>query len=187
MKKVSFYSALTAIAVILILVLATTAEAQQRKPKKVKLDCDNYKTDKEFFRNRFVGQSQQEDVAMKIGKANAREELATMIKDEVKKVGKDFLNSYGKNMSEELERKFITLTIQVVDATIYNSYSVCEECRYDKKGKFYKYSTAMEMAKADYVKELERELKKDDELKINFEMEKFEDDFWKILNKDYEN
>ncbi len=177
----NYSKSLFAIGALLLLIAGISCTSLKNVPQPCK--GNKYETDKKFYRARFVGQSLREDVAMKMGKANAREELATQMRDHIRRVNHDFLADYAKNLSEDLKMKFVNLTIHVIDIVLYNSYSICEDVKYDKQGGFYKYWSVMEMSKDEYVKALNNEISKDDELEINFEMNEWEDKFWGIHEK----
>ena len=85
---------LFAIAALLVLIAGTSCTSLKNVPQPCQ--GNKYETDKKFYRARFVGQSLREDVAMKMGKANAREELATQMRDHIRRVNHDFLADYAK-------------------------------------------------------------------------------------------
>ena len=177
MFKINSNFAIAAIAIMMALTSCSTMT-------KVADPCNGgkYKTDKDYYRARFMGQSVREDVALEQAKAGAREELGSQVKTHVQMVNDRFLTDYAKNVSEELKMKFVKFTRQIVDVVLLDSYPICDEPYVHRKDGYFKYYVVMEMSKEDYLKKLQMELSKDEELEINFEMEDYEKTFDKIFN-----
>jgi len=177
MFKINSNFAIAAIAIMMVLTSCKTMT-------KVADPCNGgkYKTDKNYYRGRFMGQSVREDVALEQAKFGAREELGSQIKTNVQMVNDRFLADYAKNVSEELKMKFIKMTRQIVEVVLMDSYPICEEPYFHRKDGYFKYYVVMEMSKEDYLNKLKQELSKDEELEINFEMEDYQKTFDKIFD-----
>jgi DNA polymerase III delta prime subunit len=154
--------------------------------KKAIAPCiDNkYETDKKFYRARFMGQSVLEEVAYEQAKEGAREELAAQIKNHVQRVNDRFLEEYHQNLTEDLKLKFVKFTRQIVDVVLYDSYIVCQAPYKQRKENYYKYWVVVEMSKEDFLNRMSQEISKDDELKIDFDMQNYEKTFDEIFNKE---
>lgn len=142
---------------------------------------NKYKTDKKFYRARFMGQSVLEETAYEQAKDGAREELATQVKNHVHRVNDRYLEDYHKNLSEDLKLKFEKLTRQIVDETLYDSYIVCEEPYFHRKERYFKYWVVVEMSKEDYLNRASQEIPKDEELKIDFDKQNYQKTFDEIF------
>ncbi len=168
------------IAVLSLLLLSTSCQTQ----KKVKSPCTSrkYLTDSEYYRARDIGKSAREDVALKVARSGARDEIASIVKAHVMKVTDDYLKQREEDFNEELKSDFIERCITVVDQVLYNSYSICEEGLQNRKTKQYSYFVVIELSKKDYLKALEAEMKDEKNLKFDFEKEEFNKVFDRYIN-----
>ena len=176
MSKINLTIAMAAVTIIMML-------SGCGEMKKAVAPCleNKYETDKKFYRARSIGQSVLEEVAYEQAKENAREELAAQVKNHVQRVNDRFLEDYHKNLAEDLKLKFIKLTRQIVEETLYDSYLVCQEPYQHRRDKYFKYWVVVEMSKEDYLNRVNKEISVDDELKIDFDMQNYQKTFDEIF------
>lgn len=177
MKKINFLIAMTALTIMLVISSCSTMI-------KVADPCSGkkYFTDKEYYRARFMGTSVLEDVALKAAKNNSRQELASIMKIHVQKVGEDYLKQKFNKLDENVAKDFQEMIISVVDEMVYDSYSICEEALQDRKTKSYKYYVVLETPKSIYTTKLAEEMQKDNNLRFDYDKKLFEEVFKKYID-----
>jgi hypothetical protein len=113
---------------------------------------------------------------------NARNELAQAINTTVKTVTDNYVNSRTMDNKEALEQRFESLNREVVDQTLSGIVTKCEKLVQTKEGN-YKTYVAIELSAADLISKYNERLSKDDQLKIDYDYEKFKDTFNAEMDK----
>lgn len=114
--------------------------------------------------------------------ANARAELAASISTTVKAVTDNYTNSRELNNKEQVETRFEQLNREVVEQKLSGVRTICEKLVRTSEGN-YKTYVALELSAEDLVAAYNERLSKDDQLKIDYDYEKFKDTFNKEMEK----
>lgn len=132
-----------------------------------------------------VRESMDQQMAKQMARSSALEEMASKISVTVKSVIDDYYNSRSVNMNEETKRRFEGLSRQVVDQTVKGYRTVCEKYTVSTKSngaEIYKCYYGIELGKDDVAKSLYKGLTNDDKLRLDYDYEKFKEEFNKQLN-----
>ncbi|HTJ51640.1 MAG TPA: hypothetical protein VL443_19405 [Cyclobacteriaceae bacterium] len=139
-------------------------------------------TTSKFFRSNSIGESMDQVTSKKKALANARAELAASIATTVKAVTDNYTNSRELNNKEQVETKFEQLNREVVEQKLSGVRTICEKLVRTSEGN-YKTYVALELSAEDLVAAYNERLSKDDQLKIDYDYEKFKDTFNKEMDK----
>ncbi len=179
MKK-SIYSSLLLVAIGGVFMVG--CKSKQAPPPKgeteVVVPCSGpeFFTDSKFFRANSIGESSDQVISKKKALSNARGELAASIQTTVKAVTDNYVNSRAMNNKEQAESRFEQLNREIVDQKLSGLRTICEKLMQTKDGS-YKTYIAIELSAEDLVAAYNERLSKDDQLKIDYDYEKFKDTF----------
>lgn len=132
-----------------------------------------------------VRESMDQQMAKQMARSSALEELASKINVTVKAVIDDYYNSRSVNMNEETKRRFEGLSRQVIDQSVKGYRTACEKYSLSTKpngAEVYKCYYGVELGTDDVAKSLYKGLSNDDKLRLDYDYEKFKDEFNKQLN-----
>lgn len=154
------------------------------KEVEINLYCSGaeYTSDKKHFRASGTGKSNNLEIAKEKAYSNTRGRLAALINVTVKTVTDNYAKSATMNGQEIAQDRFETLSRQVVDQSLNNTKIICEKLTQDKQGN-YTYYVAMEMASDDLFNDMNNTLSKDQELKIDYDYERFKKTYEDEMNK----
>lgn len=143
--------------------------------------------DKTHFRSTGINTSAMIQVAKNIAISNAKAELAGKISTSVQSVTQNYYNQRNMEMTNSTLAKIEGMSVQTVDQTLKNTKTICDITTKIKedgpnKGKYVSYIT-QEISIEDVIKEVGEVLSKDKELRVDFEYEKFKEEFEKEMNK----
>ena len=141
-----------------------------------------YKTDKEFFRAKQSGKSQDLATSKKIALQNAKSELAGNIKAIVKRVTDQYTNQRTVGDKQDFENKFEELAREVVDQTLTDVRVIDEKIFKETDGKF-SYWVAIETSKQSILDGVEAKISKNEKLQLDYDKKKFEDVFNSEMEK----
>lgn len=141
---------------------------------------DDFFTTKKYFRANSVGESLDQSVSKKKALNNAKGELAGAINTTIKATIDNYVNSREMNNVEQVEERFEGLTREVIDQEIRGIKTICEKLFKTKDGK-YKTYLAIELSAQDLLVKMDKKLAKDDQLKIDYDYEKFKATFEKEM------
>lgn len=142
----------------------------------------DYRSNEEFQKASGVGESMDQSVAKKKALANARGELAQSIKVSVSGALDNFNISREKNNTEDLEERFVELSEQVYKQNLTGSHIICDKM-VKTEDKNYKSYIAIELSLNDVVKAIDQGLSEDDKARIDYDYEKFKEEYEKALKK----
>ena len=150
----------------------------------VKILCSGtqYFSDNEKFRANSIGESGDQIISKKKAMNNAMGDLASSINTTIKSVIDNYVNSREVNNVEEFSEKFEGLTRQVVDQEISGVKTICERTTMTPSGK-YKTYLAIEMTGEDLLKSINERLSKEEQLKVDYDYQKFKESFEKEMSK----
>ena len=177
----------TIIAIAATMIVGCKSKEKNKIPegeKEVVIPCSgpDYFTTNKVFRANSSGESMDMNTAKKKALTNARNELAQSINTTVKTVTDNYTNSRTLNNKEDVETRFESLNREVVDQTLSGIRTICEKM-VSTKEKTYKYYVAIELSADELVAKYNERLSKDDQLKIDYDYEKFKDTFDKEMAK----
>jgi len=140
-----------------------------------------YKTSKKFFRASSFGNSVDQATSKKKAVSNARADLASSINVTMKEVSDQFVNSLesgGDGGSiESFRAKFTDNIRTVVNQRISGSIVICEEYRLNRKTKKYSSYVCVELSAKKLADQVAKQLSRDDELRVEFDYQKFQETF----------
>ena len=139
-------------------------------------------TNKDYFRASAFGESQDQMLAKKKALASARDELASSIEVTVKGVTDNYLSSREVANVEEAKERFETISRQVVNQKLNGIRTICEKYTKTVAGN-YKCYVSIELAGNEIMDGMKERLSNDEQLKLDFEYEKFKGE----LEKEMEN
>ena len=147
----------------------------------VKVLCSGpeYFTTKEFFRANAVGESTDQATSGKKARSNAKGQMAGDINSLMKIVTDNFVNSLESNNQETVREKFTSNIRTVVEQKLSGIKTICERLTRTPEGKYKTYK-AVELSASDLVATVNRKLSNDEELRVEYDYQKF----LKIFNEE---
>jgi hypothetical protein len=152
-----------------------TSLAKAAGEKEVSVPCDDKRTDKDFFRGLGIGQSKDLNTARDKARMNANAELAGSISTTIKQVLEKYVNDAGQSPADYAET-FEGMTKQVVNQQISNLSIACSQT-VQTTDDMYKIYMAVEAAKNEVYKTLERDAAGSKKMETIFNREKFRTKF----------
>ncbi len=139
-------------------------------------------SNKKFFRANAVGESLDQMTSKKKALSNAKAQLAGDIQTTMKVVGDNYVKSSEFNNTEEVLERFEENARTVVNQQLSGIKTICEKLTKTPEGK-YKTYIAIELSGDDLVSAYNERLTKDQNLKIDYNYEKFKETFDKEMEK----
>lgn len=144
---------------------------------------DEYFSDKKHFRANSLGESSDQATAKKKAMANARADLASSLQTTIQGVVDNYVNSREYNNREEVEERFEGLTREIIDQRLRGVKVICSQpVMVNTTGK-YKYYVALELSGDDIVADYNERITKDEQLKIDYDYERFKETFEEEMQK----
>jgi len=175
--------------IITVMLSATSCKTTQPLEKttgdveiSVPFSESKYKTDKEFFRAKQSGKSQDLATSKKIALQNAKSELAGNIKAIVKRVNDQYTNLRTVGDKQDFENKFEELAREVVDQTLTDVRIIDEKIFKETDGR-YSYWVAIETSKESILEGVAAKISKNEKLQLDYDKKKFEDVFNSEMDK----
>ena len=141
-----------------------------------------YKTDKEFFRAKQSGKSQDLATSKKIALQNAKSELAGNITAVIKRVTDQYTNQRTVGDKQDFENKFEELSREVVTQTLSDVRIIDEKIFKETDGR-YSYWIAIESSKQTILEEVTAKITKNEKLQLDYDKKKFEEIFNSEMSK----
>jgi hypothetical protein len=141
-----------------------------------------YKSDKDFFRAKQSGKSQDLATSKKIALQNAKSELAGNIKAIVKRVTDQYTNQRTVGDKQDFENKFEELAREVVDQTLTDVRIIEDKIFKETDGR-YSYWVAIETSKQSILEGVAAKISKNEKLQLDYDKKKFEDVFNSEMEK----
>jgi len=127
--------------------------------------------------------SMDAQVAKRIARTAALEELASKVEITIKTLAEDYVLRTQKNLTEEIEKRFENKTQTIVDKTLTGYTTACEKFTQNKSTKKYSCYIALEISEEKVLKPAYQELQQDPELKNALpNYEKFAQKFNEVVN-----
>ncbi len=153
--------------------------------KQVDLPCfqDKYTPTKKDYIASGRGISIDQVTSRKKALLNAKQEIAGLIRTNIRSLTDDYTLSRTINNREELKSRFETITSEVVDEMLMDIDIKCQELGYDKKLNQYNTYVALSISKDDAAKNIVNKLSKKDKEELDLDYEKFRS----LLDKEINN
>jgi hypothetical protein len=150
----------------------------------IEIPCNGpeYFSKKGFIRASAVGESQDQMMAKKKAQANSREQLAATLNVTIKTVVDNYYSSKAIGNAEEAKTRFEGLTRQVVDQQLSGVATICEKFTKTRQNT-YKCYIAQELNGEEILKNFQNKISNDAKLRLDFEYEKFKNEFNKEMEK----
>lgn len=150
--------------------------------KQVELPCfqDKYTPTKKNYIASGRGISIDQVTSRKKALMNAKQEIASLMRTNIKSLTDDYSISRNVNNKEEFKSRFETITSETVDQMLVDIDIKCQELAYDKKQNQYNTYIAISISKDDAAKNIVNKLSKKDREELDLDYEKFR----KLLDKD---
>lgn len=144
---------------------------------------DDYFSDKKMFRANASGESLDQMTAKKKAMSNARAQLSADINTIMKVVSDNYVKSSEVNNDEEVLERFEENARSVINQELRGVKQICEELVRVKATGKYKYYVAIELAGDDIVEAYNNRLSDDDQLKVDYNYERFKKTFEEEMEK----
>lgn len=143
---------------------------------------DEYLSTSEFIRAGFFGESSDMAMSKKVAKSNTLGQLASQIEVTVKAVIDNYNNRRQLNLNENVEKRYEELIRQVVNQKITGYKTICEKVTKTKENKYRTY-LVYELPVDNVLNPIYNRISKDDELKVDYDYQKFKNTFEEEMKK----
>ncbi len=143
---------------------------------------DKHMSTSKIFRSNAIGESMDQMTAKKKARSNAQAELAKTISSTMKIVGDNFVKSSEFNNKEEVTETFNEMSRTVVDQELTGAIKICEKFTKTENGN-YKCYMALELSGEKIVTKYNERLSKNEQIKADYNYEKFKETFEKEMEK----
>lgn len=139
-----------------------------------------YFSDDEYFRANNSGESTSQSMAKKKAMSNARLDLAAAIETQVKAVIDNYFSSYTSGQDIEDKERYEGLSREVINQELNGIRTICEQFTKTESGN-YKCYVAIELAGDEILNGMKNRISDDEKLRIDFQYEKFKEEFEKEM------
>lgn len=187
MKTNKFLNFLIGISCITLISAMSGCKSKQEIPKgevSFETPCTGpeYFSKKGIIRASALGESQDQMMAKKKAQANSREQLAATLSVTIKSVVDNYYSSKAVENAEQAKTRFEGLTRQVVEQQLSGVATICEKFTKTRENTFKCY-IAQELNGEEVLKGIQNKISNDEKLRLDFEYEKFKNEFNKELEK----
>lgn len=155
------------------------SKVEKSEEVEIPFTSKQYRSNKDFFRARQVGESTDLATSKKIAEQNAKAELAGNIQSVIKSVTDQYTNQRTVEDKVEFENKFEELSRQVVFQDL-KEINIIGEKLYRKKDGIYQYWIVVEGSKEMVYNDVLNRINNDAKLQLDFDKYQFE----KIFNEE---
>jgi len=197
MKKITLKNGLAFLMLITVAFFATNCSSTKKvadatPPSKsvyeeeveIKQFCSimDYPSTDELIRGASFGESKDMAMSKKVAKSATLEELSSKIEVTVKAVIDNYNSRRQKDMNESVESRYEELIRTVVNQKITGFKTVCDKTTKTKDGKYRTY-LVYELPINNVLNPVYTNISKDDELKVDYDYQKFKSTFEEELKK----
>jgi hypothetical protein len=152
----------------------------------VKIPCSGlkYSSNDKYFRGTGSAVSRTINTAKVRATMNASNSLAGDIKVLVTSVNEEYTKEVQVNDGFEFGQIFESMVEQVIEQSISNSYTTCEELTKDTSNGLYTSYITREVGVDDFLSNIVQEINENDELKLKYDKDRFKEIFKERLNRD---
>jgi hypothetical protein len=141
----------------------------------------------ELIRSNGIGESMDQQMAKRMSRQAALEDLGTKIGVSVNALIMDYYKSSKQDMTEDLKRRFEGGTNTVVKERISGYRTACEKFTKHRETKNWKCYIVIELGTNDMAKAIHNKLSEDQILRIDYDFEKFREKFNEEMSKQDQN
>jgi len=133
-------------------------------------------SDAKNFRANAVSESMDQQTAKNKALIEAKQHLASFISTTIKSTLDNYVKDNDHDKKEDLEQKYEGLTREVVDQKLSGIRIICDKVTQTKQ-QTYKAYVAIELGSDDLASAINDKLSKDENLKVDYDYEKFKKTF----------
>lgn len=152
--------------------------------KEVVTPCSGteFQSSSKAFRFSAIGESMDQMTAKKKAMSEARAGLAAAINTTVKAVTDNYVKSGNYNNKEELMKNYEGISREVVNQTLNGTIVICEKMMLTKVGNYKSY-VCIELGGSDVLQSLNNRMSNNEQLKVDYNYEKFKKTFNEEMGK----
>ena len=144
---------------------------------------NKYESNDKFFRGTAVGVSEDMNMAKKIALRTANSNLATDMSVQITQVAEDYSGQTVSGTNSNYRAKFQDNTQSVVDESVNSSRTICQRMTQDKSTGKYTVYISREASSKEVFTRLNESLSNDEEIRVDYDYEKFKETFEKVMEK----
>jgi hypothetical protein len=196
MRQITKKNGLTLLMLILVAFFTTNCKSTKKvseaqTPKavfedevEIKQFCSSmdYPSTAEIIRAGSLGESTDMVMSKKVAKSNTLEELGSKIEVTVKAVIDNYNNRRQKDITESVEKRYEELIRTIVNQKITGYKTACDKTTKTKEGKYRTY-LVYELPVDNVLNPVYTSISKDDELKVDYDYQKFKNTFEEEMKK----
>jgi len=154
--------------------------------KSVELPCfqDKYTSKKKVYIASGRGISIDQGTARKKAMINAKTEIASLIKSNIRTLVDDYTVSRTVNNQEEVKSRFEAITSEAIEQLLFDVQIACQELTFDKKNKQYNSYLALTINKDNLASNLSSKLSSEDKKELDMDYSKFRELLDNEIKKD---
>ncbi len=158
--------------------------AQYEDEVEVKQFCSGpeFMSSEGFIRARSYGESSDMGISSKVAKSNTLSDLASKIEVTVQAVIDNYNSRRMKDMNESIEKRYEELIREVVNQKINGYKTICDKVTKTKENKYRTYYV-FELPVDNVLNPVYTQISKDDELKVDYDYQKFKKTFEEEIKK----
>ena len=144
---------------------------------------DKFQSNDKFFRGTANGSSVNMNMAKKIALRSANTFLATDIKVQITQVADDYSGQTTSGTNSNFREKLQDSTESVVDEIVSSSRTICERTTMNKATGEYTVYISRESSVENIFSKVNQTISKEEELRVDYDYEKFKETFDKVMEK----
>lgn len=147
--------------------------------------CSDCYDTRDIIRARGERKSTDKQMAQQMARSNAIEQLGAKMKTALEAVTSDYFKNYQVRDEGDASRRTEGKIDQIVKLSIQGYRTVCEKYTFENKpngSRVYTCHLCIEIDKADVERSLYKGITSDDKLRLDYDYEKFKDEFEKKLS-----
>jgi hypothetical protein len=137
---------------------------------------------RDYFRSSAVGVSIDQNASYDLAYSACTERLGLAMNQKIEIMRDNYLADNKVNNAEEFKQKFQNLSRTLVQQSLVGVTVTCNKTVKTSDGK-YKTYLAVELSSTELLNKYNQEINKDDQLKLDYDYEKFKKEFEKEMNK----
>lgn len=144
---------------------------------------NKFQSNDKYFRGTANGTSVNMNAAKKLALNQAMIFLATDIEIQITEVADNYLGQTTSGTNSNFRQKFQSLGKTVVDQIVRSSSTICERMTMNKETGNYTVYIARETSTESLLENINEVLSKDEEIRVNYDYEKYKETYDKVLEK----
>ncbi|MCF8234234.1 MAG: hypothetical protein K9G67_09455 [Bacteroidales bacterium] len=185
MRKNNCLNIVTLISFALILIVAGSCKSSKETtdPNEVKIYCSGpeYMTSEDYLRTNATGVSTDMEIARDKALTTARNRLSAQIETFVSNLTDFYKKDTRIDENEKMENRFENLVREVYDNRLVGTHPICEKVL--KEDGRYRAYVAIELGGSDLIDEAASQISADEELKVDYDYEKFKESYKEAMEE----